>query len=289
MAGSTPVCLGAISLTDKYAVLGNPIAHSKSPQIHTAFAKQTNQDISYEAVLAPLDNFKHALQALLDAGYRGTNVTVPFKFEAFAMCDELSPRALAAGAVNTLSFNKNCIVGDNTDGLGLVRDLTLNHLYALKGSQILLLGAGGAARGVMLPLIDAKPASILVANRTLDKAQSLVDHFSKNADCQINACEFAALNQPFLQQPFDIVINATSASLSEASLPIGDEAFGAKTLAYEMMYGRETPFMAQARKNGAQISDGLGMLVEQAAEAFYIWRGVRPQTAPVIAMLRSAN
>lgn len=274
-------------MTDKYAVIGNPISHSKSPQIHATFAMQTNQNMSYEAILAPIDGFTETVKHLIAQGFKGVNVTVPFKFEAFDLCGELSPRALAAGAVNTLSFNKNRIIGDNTDGFGLVRDLTLNHLHALEGLQILVLGAGGAARGVMLPLIHAKPASILVANRTLDKAKNLADHFNKNTDCQINTCEFAALNQPFLQQPFDIVINATSASLSEASLLIGDEMFGAKTLAYDMMYGRETPFMAQARSNGAQVVDGLGMLVEQAAEAFHIWRGVRPDTAPVIAMFRN--
>jgi shikimate dehydrogenase len=276
-------------MTDKYAVIGNPIAHSKSPQIHAEFARKTNQDISYEAVLAPLDDFEYALKALQDKGFQGVNITVPFKFEAFKLCTKLNERAQSAGAVNTISFNDGHITGDNTDGAGLVRDITDNLGVALKGARILLLGAGGAARGVMMPLINAKPTSILVANRTLDKAQNLVEHFIKNAACHISACDFTTLNQPFLQQPFDVVINATSASLNDASLPIGDEAFGPHKLAYEMMYGRETPFMAQARKNGAQVSDGLGMLVEQAAEAFYIWRGVRPQTTPVIEMLRKTN
>jgi shikimate dehydrogenase len=273
-------------LTDKYAVIGNPIAHSKSPQIHAAFAKQTGQNISYEPVLAVLDGFAATVHDLITQGYKGVNVTVPFKFDAFAMCDELTERAKAAGAVNTLSFSKKTIIGDNTDGVGLVRDLTLNYSHALQGARILLVGAGGAARGVMLPLIDAKPASILVANRTLDKAQYLTKHFAKNTQCSINACKIAQLKPPFLQQAFDVIINATSTGLNDIALLIGDEAFSSKTLAYDMMYGRETPFMQQARANGAQTVDGLGMLVGQAAEAFYVWRGVRPQTAPVIKMLR---
>lgn len=275
-------------MTDKYAVIGNPIAHSKSPQIHAAFAKQTNQDISYEALLAPLDSFAATVKDLIAQGYKGVNVTVPFKFEAHELCDELSARAQAAGAVNTLVFDNGKIKGDNTDGAGLVRDLTINLRASLQGAQILLVGAGGAARGIMLPILDAKPASILVANRTLQKAQNLVNHFTQNATCAITACDFTALNQAFLQTPFNVIINATSTGLTETALPIGDAAFSTKTLAYDMMYGIETPFMAQARANGAQVADGLGMLVEQAAEAFYLWRGVRPQTASVIAQLRNA-
>ena len=290
---------------DRYAVIGNPIAHSKSPQIHAAFAKQTGQNISYQPILAPLDGFATTVRDLIAQGYKGVNVTVPFKFEAFALCDELTERAEAAGAANTLKFSKKTIIGDNTDGVGLVRDLTLNYLHALqpqglspqnipaeadysclKGAQILVLGAGGAARGAMLPLINAKPASILVANRTSDKAQHLVQHFAKNALCPITACEITQLKPPFFLQAFDVIINATSTGLNDIALLIDDAAFSQKTLAYDMMYGRETPFMAQARANNAQVADGLGMLVEQAAEAFYVWRGVRPETAPVIKMLR---
>lgn len=273
---------------DLYAVIGNPISHSKSPLIHAAFAKQTNQDMAYQAILAPLDGFESAIKNLIAQGYKGVNVTVPFKFEAFNLCDELTQRAKAAGAVNTLSFKVDKIYGDNTDGHGLVCDLTLNHLHALEGARILVVGAGGAARGVMLPLIEAKPASILVANRNFDKAKSLVDHFSNIATCGISACDLMQLNQ-FSKSPFDVIINATSTGLTDTVLPIPHSIFAKNCLAYDMMYGRETPFMKQAKEQGALIADGLGMLVEQAAEAFYLWRGVRPQTAPVLALLRSAN
>ena len=275
-------------MTDKYAVIGNPIAHSKSPLIHAAFAKQTNQDISYEAVLAPLDGFAATIQDLINQGFKGANVTVPFKFEAFALCDNLTERAQAAGAVNTLTFSAKQIHGDNTDGLGLVNDINnnlkhatgLNHSSAsLKGSRILLLGAGGAAQGVLLPILNANPASITIANRTLDKAQKMLNKSTST----VTASTFEDLKN----QQFDIVINATSTGLSDTALPIPDSIFAKNCLAYEMMYGRETPFMAQARANGAQVADGIGMLVEQAAEVFYLWRGVRPQTAPGIAMLRN--
>ena len=279
-------------MTDKYAVIGHPIAHSKSPLIHAEFAKQTKQALQYQAILAPLDDFTATVKSLIAQGFKGANVTVPFKLDAFNLCDILTPRAQAAGAVNTLSFVNGKINGDNTDGIGLVNDITLNYAHALQGAQILVVGAGGAARGIMLPLIALKPASILVANRTLANAMSLVEIFSKNAACPVTACDFGALNQPFLQRPFDCIINATSASLSanvnDASLAIGDEAFGTYTFAYDMMYGLQTAFMAQARFNGAQVADGLGMLVEQAAEAFYLWRNIRPETAPVIAQLRQA-
>ena len=266
-------------MTDKYAVIGNPIAHSKSPLIHAAFAKQTNQDISYEAVLAPLEGFKDKIFELMDKGFKGANVTVPFKFEAFALCDNLTERARAAGAVNTLTFSAKQIHGDNTDGLGLVNDINNNLKHALKGAQILLLGAGGAAQGVLLPILNVNPASITIANRTLDKAQKMLNKSTST----VTASTFEDLKN----QQFDIVINATSTGLYDTTLPIPDSIFAKNCLAYEMMYGRETPFMAQARANGAQVADGIGMLVEQAAEAFYLWRGVRPVTASVIAMLQS--
>ena len=275
-------------MTDKYAVIGNPIAHSKSPLIHAAFAKQTNQDISYEAVLAPLDGFAATIQDLINQGFKGANVTVPFKFEAFALCDNLTERAQAAGAVNTLTFSAKQIYGDNTDGLGLVNDINnnlkhatgLNHSSAsLKGARILLLGAGGAAQGVLLPILNANPASITIANRTLDKAQKMLNKSSSKAT--------ASTFEDLKNQQFDIVINATSTGLSDTALPIPDSIFAKNCLAYEMMYGRETPFMAQARANGAQVADGLGMLVEQAAEAFSLWRHVKPETAAVIAMLQN--
>ncbi len=265
--------------TDKYAVIGNPIAHSKSPQIHEAFAKQTGQDMSYKAILAPLDAFEVTVHRLIDEGYKGVNVTLPFKLQAFLLSDTLTPLAQSAGAANTLVLNRKNIKGHNTDGAGLVNDMTQNLGIALKGARILLLGAGGAAEGVFQPILDQKPACLVVANRTLDKAQKMVG----KAPNQASASTFAAL-----QGQFDIVINATSTGISDTALPIPDSIFAKNCLAYDMMYGRETPFMAQARAAGAQVSDGLGMLVEQAAAAFYVWRGVRPKTAPVIAMLRSA-
>jgi shikimate dehydrogenase len=271
-------------MTDKYAVLGNPIAHSKSPLIHAAFAKQTHQDISYEAILAPLDGFRQTVQRLQDEGYKGANVTVPFKFEAYDACHQHTDRAFVAGAVNTLTFNGGHIAGDNTDGAGLVRDITHNLGYTLQDAQVLLLGAGGAAQGVLQPLVEAAPANITVANRNVEKAHIMVQRLAiEQAICNISVLEFKALNQPF-----DIIINATSAGLADSALPIPDAAFGKQTLAYDMMYGRETPFMAQAQKAGAQVADGLGMLVEQAAEAFAGWRGVRPDTQPVLQQLRQA-
>lgn len=269
-------------MTDKYAVLGNPIAHSKSPLIHAAFAKQTGEDIRYEATLAPLDGLRQTLQHLIDEGYQGANVTVPFKFEAYDACHQHTERAFVAGAVNTLTFNGGHIAGDNTDGAGLVRDITHNLGHALQGARVLLLGAGGAAQGVLQPLVKAAPANITVTNRNVEKAHVMVQRLAiEQPICPISVLEFTALNQPF-----DIIINATSAGLTDSALPIPDAVFGNHTLAYDMMYGRETPFMAQARVNHAQVADGLGMLVEQAAEAFASWRGVRPDTQPVLQQLR---
>lgn len=272
-------------MTDKYAVIGNPIGHSKSPLIHQAFAKQTHQDISYESALAPLSGFAATVKDLIAQGCKGANVTVPFKLQAFDLSDNLSERAFAAGAVNTLSFANGKINGDNTDGLGLVNDITLNLGINLQGAQILLLGAGGAAQGVLLPLLNAQPASITIANRSLDKAHFMVQKMA----AQHAVCNITISNYESLQNEFDVIINATSAGLSDTALPIPNIIFGKNCLAYDMVYGRETPFMAQASAAGAQVADGLGMLVEQAAEAFYIWRGVRPKTAPVIAMLRNTN
>jgi shikimate dehydrogenase len=268
---------------DRYAVLGNPIAHSKSPLIHAAFAKQTQQAISYEAILAPLDGFAATVRNLIAQGYKGVNVTVPFKFEAFALCDNLSERAFAAGAVNTLTFANGKINGDNTDGAGLVNDITRNMGVALSGARILLLGAGGAAQGVLLPLLSTQPDSITIANRSLEKAHFMVQKIAaENAVCNMMVSTYENL-----QTEFDVIINATSAGLSDSALPIPDCIFAKNCLAYDMMYGLETPFMRQARTNGAQVTDGLGMLVEQAAEAFYLWRGLRPETAPAIKMMRS--
>ena len=265
-------------MTDRYAVFGHPIAHSKSPHIHAAFARQTGQDMTYEAILAPLDGFAASVAQFIAAGGRGANVTVPFKEQALELCSRLSPRAERAGAVNTLSFDIYGILGDNTDGAGLVADLTRNLHCALAGTRILLLGAGGAARGVIEPLLDQRPAALVIANRTVSRAQELAELFGHD----IRACGFDAVDTPF-----DLVINATAASLAGELPPLSSRIFTPSSLAYDMMYGRDTPFLSFARAQGAATADGLGMLVEQAAEAFFVWRGVRPDTAPVIAALRA--
>ncbi|TXH73400.1 shikimate dehydrogenase [Thiobacillus sp.] len=266
-------------MTDRYAVFGHPIAHSKSPQIHTAFARQTGQDMTYEAILAPLDGFADSIAAFIAAGGRGANVTVPFKEEAFRLANRLSPRAQRAGAVNTLSFDADGILGDNTDGAGLVADLTRNLHCTIVGQRVLLLGAGGAARGVIEPLLDQQPAALVIANRTVSRAEELAELFGRG----VCACGFDAADTPF-----DLVINATAASLAGDLPPLSPRVFTPDTLAYDMMYGRDTPFLDFARTHGARTADGLGMLVEQAAEAFHLWRGVRPDTASVIAALRTA-
>jgi len=266
-------------MTDRYAVFGNPIAHSKSPRIHALFAAQTRHDLRYEALLAPLDGFAAAVETFIAVGGSGANVTVPFKEEAFRLATQLSPRAQAAGAVNTLSFKGGQILGDNTDGAGLVRDLMHNLGCAIAGKRVLLLGAGGAARGAMQPLMQEKPARLVIANIIPDMAERLA------AAWDVPGCGFPDL----AGQSFDLVINATSAGLVDAALDIPPGLFAPGSLAYDMMYGKETPFMRQALADGsAAVADGLGMLVEQAAEAFQIWRGVRPDTAPVLALLRAA-
>lgn len=271
---------------DRYAVFGNPVAHSKSPLIHAAFAAQTGQALRYEAILAPVDGFAGALDAFRQAGGRGANVTVPFKLEAHALADHLTPRARAAGAVNTLRFDADGTLGDNTDGAGLVRDLQANLGFALHGARVLLLGAGGAARGAVLPLLECAPASLVIANRSPAKAEALVAHFATAAaQCELRACAFAALDR----QGFDLVINATAASLEGSAPEVPASAYRELSLAYDMMYGRgDTAFLAQLRALGVpRLADGLGMLVEQAAESFMLWRGVRPSTAPVLATLRA--
>ncbi|ENO89418.1 shikimate dehydrogenase [Thauera linaloolentis] len=270
---------------DRYAVIGHPIAHSKSPQIHAAFARQTAQDMCYEAILAPLDGFAAAVRAFRAAGGRGMNVTVPFKLEAFALAERRTPRAQAAGAVNTLAFDAGGLLGDNTDGAGLVRDLTANHGCALRGRRVLLLGAGGAARGALLPLLAEGPAVLTIANRTVAKAESLAATFlPSTAETQLSACGFDGL----AGQHFDLVINATAASLADQAPPLPPGLYAEEAFAYDMMYGRgDTPFIAAARADGAaRLADGLGMLVEQAAESFALWRGLRPDSTAVLAALR---
>lgn len=270
---------------DRYAVVGNPVAHSKSPLIHHAFAQQCAQNIQYERILAPLDGFKSTIADLIQHGYKGANITVPFKLEAFALATTLSERARAAGAVNTLIFNGGEIYGDNTDGAGLVRDIEHNLSVGIAGKRILLIGAGGAAEGVLQPLLAATPAVLVVSNRSVDKAINMAKKAASSATLDVRACTFAELDG----QTFDIVINATSTGLSDSELPLPATIFANVSLAYDMMYGRETAFMAFARSHGAQVSDGLGMLVEQAAEAFYLWRGVRPQTQSVMQALRQLS
>jgi shikimate dehydrogenase len=270
-------------MSDLYCVFGNPIAHSKSPAIHAAFASASGQDLRYEARLAPVGGFQQAIAEFVVAGGKGANVTVPFKEEAFRLATRLSARATRAGAVNTLAFNGSEIIGDNTDGAGLVRDITCNLGYSLAGKRILLLGAGGASRGVIAPLLAEKPVSLFIANRNAEKAVALADSFADIA--RVIGANFADT----AGKSFDVVINATSASLAGESLPLPQGVFAAGALAYDMMYGKdETPFLALARGQGAaHCADGLGMLVEQAAEAFFVWRGVRPDVAPVLLDLRA--
>lgn len=270
-------------MTDRYAVIGNPIAQSKSPVIHAAFARQVGHDIRYDAVLAAPDAFEHTVRAFMAEGGRGMNVTAPFKLDALALSDRLSDRAQAAQAVNTLSFTEDGIVGDNTDGFGLVFDIQSHLRMPLAGRRILIVGAGGAARGVLLPLLQAGPASLLVVNRSQDKAQALVEPWTDRHPT------IAAGGLPAVRgRQFDVVINATSTGLSDTALDLGQDLYASGALAYEMVYGRETSFMADARAQGAAVvADGLGMLVGQAAESFRIWRGVMPDPDPVLQMLLS--
>jgi shikimate dehydrogenase len=273
-------------MTDRYAVVGNPVAHSKSPLIHAEFARQTGHDIEYGRLLAPLDGFRATVEAFRSGGGNGLNVTLPFKLEAFELAQQRSARAIDAAAVNTLRFESDGIFGDNTDGVGLVRDLEGNLGFAIAGKRVLLMGAGGAALGVVGLLLAAGPAALLVGNRTVDKARGLVERFRGRAGgAELGAGSYAEL----AGRQFDLVINATSASLSGSVPELPRGVFAAGCAAYDMMYGKGlTPFLQLAQQEGAsRLADGLGMLVEQAAESFFVWRGVRPLTAPVIAKLKS--
>ena len=271
-------------MTDHYAVFGNPIGHSKSPIIQTAFARQTGQDMSYKSILAPLDGFDDAVDAFIAAGGRGANVTVPFKQEAFQLVTRLTPRAELAGAANTLIFDGDEIIGDNTDGVGLLRDITINLGDPVAGKRVLLLGAGGASRGVVGPLLDAGITALTIANRTVSRAKLVAEHFAHLGP--VVGCGYDEL----AGQSFDIVVNATSASLSGSMPALPEGIFAPGSLAYKMMYGMgDTPFRIFAREQGAAvISEGLGMLVEQAAESFFVWRGVRPEVRPVMELLQQA-
>ncbi len=269
-------------MTDRYAVMGNPISHSKSPQIHTLFAKQTGQDLTYEAILVPLDNFSDAVNNFRNQGGKGINITVPFKLEAWQLATERSERAERAGAVNTLSIKDDNLIGDNTDGVGLVRDLTINHQVSIKDKRVLLLGAGGASRGVISPLIEQAPINITIANRTVSKAHELANVFDDLG--AIHGCGFSDL----AGENFDIIINATAAGLDGKVPELPKGIINKSTVCYDMMYSNKpTAFVRYTQQSGAEKSfDGLGMLVEQAAESFYIWRGVRPETLSVIEALR---
>jgi len=272
-------------MTDRYAVIGNPVEHSLSPQIHAEFARVTGQDLAYGRILAPRDGFRDAVLAFRAAGGKGLNVTLPFKHEAWRLAVVRSGFALVAGAVNTLSFQGERIEGHNTDGIGLVRDLTRNLRIAVRAKRVLLMGAGGAAYGVMESLLREQPETVVVANRTLEKAIALVGHFEKlqsSALQGISARPYEAL----AGDRFDILINATSAGLEGAMPPVPEGVFAAGALAYDMVYARRTPFLEFAQQQGARVSDGLGMLVEQAAESFFIWRGVYPETRSAMAILR---
>ena len=268
---------------DEYAVMGNPITHSKSPQIHTLFASQTRQNIRYRAIQVDPGGFEQAVGNFFASGGKGLNITVPFKQEAWQLANNLSERAQLAGAVNTLKPLPEGLYGDNTDGIGLVRDLTQNLGITLNAKKLLLVGAGGAARGVIAPLLEQQPKLLTIVNRTMDRAHELVQHFSSKGN--VDARSFIALQSG----QFDVVINATSASLQGDLPPLPASTITQSEIVYDMMYGSEpTLFLQWAQQHGAsKISDGLGMLVEQAAESFLIWRDVKPDTAPVIKKIRA--
>ncbi len=274
-----------MTAVDRYAVFGNPINHSRSPQIHAAFAAQTSQQLSYRAHLVELGGFATAAREFFAGGGKGLNITVPFKLDAFAFADELSGRARRAGAVNTLALQADGgSYGDNTDGVGLLRDITENLGWQFRERRILIVGAGGAVRGILEPLLRQQPDLVVIANRTVEKAQQLARSFGDLGE--VRACRFEGLagNQ------FDIVINATSASLSGELPSLPGDILNDGCCCYDLMYGAQpTPFMCWAASEMAwAVADGLGMLVEQAAESFCIWRGIRPDTRPVIEMLRAS-
>ena len=271
---------------DLYCVMGHPVAHSRSPWIHQRFAALTDQALDYERQLVALDGFAQAVQQFAQAGGRGCNVTVPFKHEAAQCADSCSPRVHLAGAANTLVLAQGRIHADNTDGLGLVADITRNAGMPLAGRDVLLVGAGGAGAGVLGPLLEQGPRSLVVANRTLARAQALVQSHLELAALQ--KTKLLALDLQGLEHDFDLIINATASSLEGAGVPVPAQVLRPGCLAYDMMYGPAAQgFLHWATQHGAQARDGLGMLVEQAAEAFALWRGVRPPAAQVLAELRA--
>ena len=268
---------------DRYGVMGYPVSHSRSPVIHRLFALQTGQNLQYELLQVTPDKLEVAVRQFQRTGGKGLNITVPHKGEVSKICDQLSERASTAGAVNTLSFRDGEILGENTDGIGLLRDLAINLNVTLEGANILILGAGGATRGIVGPLLEMQPASLRIANRTVDKAQVLADHFSRSGP--VSACPF---NVVPVTEKYDLIINATSAGVKGEAPPYPAAAISPDTLCYDLSYGlTPTPFSAWAREQGAERSVmGWGMLVEQAAESFKIWRGVRPETAPVLKQMK---
>jgi shikimate dehydrogenase len=265
--------------TDRYGVMGYPVSHSRSPVIHRLFAMQTGQNMQYELLQVSPEKLETAVRQFQRTGGKGLNITVPHKSAVVQLVDQISERASTAGAVNTLTFKGGEIHGDNTDGIGLLRDLGINLGLQLQGANILILGAGGATRGIVGPLLQMQPRSLSVANRTLDKAQIIADHFAKHGP--ISACRFDMVP---VGDPYDLVINATSAGVRGEMPPYPESAVSEKTFCYDLSYGLNvTPFSKWARELGAVNSVmGWGMLVEQAAESFEIWRGVRPDTAPVL-------
>jgi len=275
---------------DRYAVAGNPVAHSRSPHIHSLFAKQTGQAVDYGRLLCPQGAFVPEVKAFAASGAKGCNVTVPFKFEAFELSSQRSPRAELAQAANTLRFDEGGWLADNTDGVGLVRDITVNAGVPLAGRRVLLLGAGGASAGVLGPLIEARPAEIVMANRTVEKAQAIVARHADWAAQHGVKLLARGLSDTGTERgtAFDVFINGTAASLAGSGVPVGPEVLKPGCLALDMMYGPAAmAFLDWARAHGAVARDGLGMLVEQAAESFALWRGVRPDTAPVLAEMRA--
>lgn len=268
---------------DRYGVIGYPVSHSRSPVIHRLFAVQTGQSLQYELLQVPPDKFEQAIRQFQRTGGKGLNVTVPHKRGVLRLCDHLSERARTAGAVNTLSFRDNEVYGDNTDGIGLLRDLVVNLDLDLDDANVLILGAGGATRGIVEPLLEMRPAALTVANRTIGKAEALVEQFS--ASGPIAACGFGDVPT---DDTYDLIINATSAGVRGETPPYPDEAVSPETFCYDLSYGlKPTPFTVWAREQGAgEAVMGWGMLVEQAAESFRIWRGVRPDTAPVLKQVR---
>ncbi|CAM8412734.1 AroE Shikimate 5-dehydrogenase [Candidatus Methylopumilus planktonicus] len=268
-----------------FAVIGNPIHHSLSPQIHSAFAKEAGLHINYEAVLSPLDEFKNTIHKLIEKKLSGANVTLPFKKEAYELASQHSSHAKIAEAVNTLEFKDDQIIGHNTDGIGLVRDLEQNLNVDLKSKKILLIGAGGAAEGVIYSILEKEPSELTLTNRTIKKSnviQNKMEMHAKSFNMNLNVIEITKLPHQY----FDLIINATSAGINNTELGIDHKVFHDSSLAYDMMYDKKTSFIREAQSQGSKTSDGLGMLVEQAAEAFFIWHQIKPKTKSLIKSLR---